>query len=129
VDADRPGQVHAGSRELEDLSPAKAVIHRHDVPVKSWMSGEHLNASVRSPSNHAAVGHELLDARRHALTFADHGPAVHVAGQHEDSEFGELSRAALGVIVQPGAAVDDEDSRMGELALMPRRGNQDVRVP
>jgi hypothetical protein len=114
VDADRAGQVRAGSRELADRSPAEAVVHGRDVPVKPWMSDEHLNASVPSPSNVAAVGHELLDARQHALTVAGHGPAVHVAGEHEESEFGEVPRAAVGVILQLGAAVNDEDSRMGE---------------
>ena len=78
------------------------------------MRAEHLNASLCSPSDPVTVSHEILDARQYALTVAHHGLAVHVAGEHEESELGELPRAALGVIVQPGAAVNDEDSRMGE---------------
>ena len=118
VDADRAGQVRPGSRELEDRSAAEAVTHGRDVPVKQWMRGEHLNASLRSSSNLVAVSYELLDARHYALTVARHGLAIHVAGEHEESEFGELSRATFGVIVQPGAAVNDEDSRMSEFTAV-----------
>ena len=101
MNADRAGQVRPGSRKLEHRPATEAVTHGRDVPVKQSMRGEHLNASLHSPSNLVTVRDELLDARHHALTVAHHALAVHVAGEHEKSEFGELPRAALGVIVSP----------------------------
>ena len=101
MDADRAGQVRPGSSKLEHGSAAEAVTHGRDVPVKQSMGGEHLNAGLHSPRNLVTVRDELLHARQHALTVAHHALAVHVTGEHEESEFGELPRAALGVIVQP----------------------------
>ncbi len=74
---------------------------------------------MRSPSNLLAVGYELFDTRHHANAVADDGLAVHVTGEHEESEFGELPRAAFHVVVQPCAAMDDQNSRAGSFIAVP----------
>ena len=45
------------------------------------------------------------------------------------SEFGELSRAALGVIVQPAAAVNDDEPRTGEIIAVPDEEAGQLGIP
>ena len=55
-------------------------------------------------------GAQLGNASHDALAVAGNAFAVHVAGKRDIAEFGEAARAILGVVVEAGAAVDDQDA-------------------
>jgi len=119
VNADHPREISPASGHFEHCPPAKAVAHGGDAPVDAWIGCEHLDAGEGALAELVTTPEQARDGGHHSLAIADHARAVHIAGERHESEVGELPRAALGVIVQSGAAVNDEDSGTGEFAVVP----------
>src|SRR6201999_1090335 len=74
------------------------------------VGAEDLDGCVGAAGEAVGVGAEFVDAGHDAFAGAGDTFAVHVAGEGDVAEFGKAAGAIFGVVVEAGAAVDDEDA-------------------
>src|SRR5580693_4942641 len=110
VDADDASDGRATAGEFEDGHAAEAVADGGDVVIGERMSAEDFDSSVSATRKAVRFGAELGDAGHDALAVAGNAFAVHVAGEGDVTEFGEAAGAIFGMVVEAGAAVNDEDA-------------------
>src|ERR1700722_1144721 len=108
VDADDTGDGRAAAGEFENGHAAEAVADGGDVGVGERMRFQGVEASGGAAGDAIGFGAEFVDASHDALAIAGDAFAVHVAGEGGLAEFGQTAGAIFGVVVEAGAAVDDE---------------------
>src|SRR5262249_10609249 len=128
VNADHAGEVGATSGELEHCAPAKAVAHGGDAPVDTRIGCEEVDAGHGAPAELVAVPDQLPDGGHHPVPIADHAGAVHIAGEHDQPERGELSRSPFRVIVEPGATMYDQHARSRAVVIIGEDESTELRI-
>ncbi len=110
MDADDAGDWRAAAGEFEDGHAAEAVADGGDVGVGERVRAQYVDSGGGAAGEAVGFGAELGDASHDALAVAGDAFAVHVAGEGDVAEFGEAAGAIFGVVVEAGAAVDDQDA-------------------
>lgn len=112
VNADDGGEMGAAAGEFEDGHAAEAVADGGEAGwVDERVGAEDVEGGVGALAKFGGLCTELEDERHDAgATGGGDFCAEHVASKGEIALFGEAAGAGFGVIVEAGAAVNDEDT-------------------
>src|SRR3974390_2014679 len=81
------------------------------------MGSQHFDSRTRALPRTGRVFAPFHDSSDHPLAIARNSIAVHIASKDDKPEFRDSSCALLGMVVETGAAVNDQNSRT---LLVPR---------
>ena len=96
---------------LEDDHSAEAIADCRHAAVDLRTREQDFARRLHTPDDRAPVAPEFADLAHDPFAVPCHAFAIHVAGEGHEPGLGEASRPPARVIVEPGAAVHDENAR------------------
>jgi hypothetical protein len=75
------------------------------------MRRQHVDSCLCSPTEPSRIITQFDDARHDPLTIAGNAIPKHVACKHHKTEIRKTQCAPLGVLVETGASMDDQEAR------------------
>ena len=116
MDTDDASQADAASSQLENDHAAEAVADGGKPTVHLRVGHQEIERGLGPAAKSSRILLEVGDAAHDPFAVANDPLAVHVARECHKAGFGEPPGPTFGVVVETGAAMDDEDARTAVLA-------------